>query len=59
MSVGTLWEHLNDPRRHPLPKSTIDTFKYLIKQSNPERLKAWLARRTPEEHRALRRLIEK
>jgi hypothetical protein len=59
MSVGALWEHLNDPRRHPLPKSIIDTFKHLIKQGDPERLKAWLAQRAPEERRALRKLVEK
>ena len=59
MSVGSLWEHLNDPRRHPLPKSIIDTFKHLIKQGDTDRMKAWLAQRAPEEHRALRKLVEK
>jgi hypothetical protein len=59
MSVGALWEHLNDPRRHPLPKSIVDTFKHLIKQGAPERLKTWLAQRAPAERRALRELIEK
>src|SRR5262249_31493555 len=24
MSFGTLWSHLNDPRRRPTPQSTID-----------------------------------
>jgi hypothetical protein len=59
MSVGGLWERLNDPRRHPLPKSIVEAFKHLIKQGDPERLKAWLARRAPAERRALRELIEK
>jgi hypothetical protein len=59
MSVGALWNRLNDPRRHPIPKSIIDTFQYLIKQGDRERLTAWLAGRAPEERRALRKLREK
>jgi hypothetical protein len=57
MSVGALWHAL--PRRHPIPKSIIDTFQYLIKQGDRERLTAWLAGRAPEERRALRKLREK
>jgi hypothetical protein len=56
---STLWSHLNDPRRHPIPKSIIDTFEYLIKQGDRERMKAWLAERTEEERRHLRKLLEK
>jgi len=59
MSVGALWSHLNDPRRHPIPKSIVDTFEHLIRQGDRERMKAWLAERTVEERRALRKLIEK
>jgi hypothetical protein len=59
IQIPALWEHLNDPRRHPIPKSIVDTFEHLIKQGNPERMKAWLAERTVEERRALRKLIEK
>jgi hypothetical protein len=59
MSVGGLWHALNDPRRHSIPKSIIDAFQYLIKQGARERLKAWLAGRTPEERRALMKLREK
>jgi hypothetical protein len=57
MQVGALWSHLNDPRRHPLPKSIIDTFHYLIEQHDG-RLKAWLLQRTPEERRALKKLLD-
>ena len=56
MSVGALWHALNDPRRYPMPKSVVETFQYLIKQGDRDRLKAWLAGRTPEERRALRKL---
>jgi hypothetical protein len=59
MSVGALWHALNDPRRHSIPKSIIDSFQYLIKQGDRERLKAWLASRASEERRALRKLREK
>jgi hypothetical protein len=58
MQVGALWSHLNDPRRHPLPKSIVDTFQHLIKQRDGERLKAWLLQRTPEERRALKKLLD-
>jgi hypothetical protein len=58
MSVGALWDWLNDPRRYAPPKSVVDAFHYLIKQNDPERLRAWLSRRTPNERRALRKLIE-
>jgi hypothetical protein len=58
MQLGALCSHLNDPRRHPLPKSIIDTLEHLIKQRDGDRLKAWLLQRTPEERRALKRLLD-
>jgi hypothetical protein len=58
MQVGALWSHLNDPRRHPIPKSIVDTFEYLIRLGDAERLKAWLLQRTPEERRALKKLLD-
>jgi hypothetical protein len=58
MSVIALWSHLNDPRRHPLPKSIIDTFEYLVKQREGDRLRAFLAERTPEERRTLKKLLD-
>jgi hypothetical protein len=58
MSVHPLWSHLNDPRRHPIPKSIVDTFEHLIRQGDAERLKAWLLQRTPEERRALKKLLD-
>ena len=57
MQLGALWQHLNDPRRHPLPRSIIHTFEYLIKQRDAERMRAFLAERTPEERRALKTLL--
>jgi hypothetical protein len=59
MQLGALWEHLNDPRCHRIPKSIVDTFEHLMRQGNRERLKAWLAERTVAERRALRKLVEK
>lgn len=58
MSVCALWDSLNDPRRHSIPKSIVDTFHFLIKQNDAARMRAWLAQRTPEERIALRKLIE-
>ena len=58
MQLPALWERLNDPRRRPIPKSIVDTFEHLIKQRDGDRLKAWLAERTPEERRALKKLLD-
>jgi hypothetical protein len=58
MPFGALWEALNDPRRHPIPKSIIDAFEYLVKQRDGDRLRAFLAERTPEERRALKKLLD-
>jgi hypothetical protein len=58
MSVGVLWDHLNDPRRHPIPKSIIQTFEYLISQRDGPRFRAFLAERTPEERRYLKKLLD-
>ena len=58
MSVGALWSHLNDPRRHPLPKSIVDAFEYLIRLGDSGRLKTWLLQRTPEERCTLKKLLD-
>jgi hypothetical protein len=59
ISVGALWDRLNDPRRHQIPsKSVVDAFQHIVSQNDPDRLRAWLARLTPEERRALRKMIE-
>jgi hypothetical protein len=39
-------------------ESIIDTFEYLVKLRNGGRLRAWLAERTPEERRALKKLLD-
>jgi hypothetical protein len=57
MSVDALFHHLNDPRRHPLPKSIIYTFEYLVGQREGDRLRAFLAERTVEERGALKKLL--
>jgi len=31
MSVGALWNALNDPARHPTPQSTIDAIIYCVR----------------------------
>jgi hypothetical protein len=58
MGAEALWSHLNDPRRRPIPKSIVDTFEHLIRIGDAERLKAWLLQRTPEERRALKKLLD-
>jgi hypothetical protein len=57
ISFGALWDQLNDPRSRPMPQSTIEAFRYLVRQSNPEALRAWLARRRPDERVALRKML--
>jgi hypothetical protein len=31
-SLGTLWETLNDPQRHPTPQSTIEAVLYSVRE---------------------------
>jgi hypothetical protein len=57
MSIGHLWDCLNDPQRHPIPKSVVDTFQHLINQGDQEKLKAWLASRAQYERAELRKMI--
>ena len=51
MSVGALWEQLNDPKQWEISKSTVDAFDYLVRLGDGERLKSWLATRSPAERR--------
>jgi len=57
MSVGALWDQLNDPQRRPMPQCSLDAFRYVVKQNDPEQLRAWLARRQPDERAALKKLV--
>jgi hypothetical protein len=57
ISFGALWDRLDDPRSRPMPQSTIEAFRYVVRQSNPEALRAWLARRRPDERVALRKML--
>jgi hypothetical protein len=58
MSVGALWDALNDPHCWSMPQSTIEAFKYVVRQNDPERLHAWLARRSPDERAAFKKMLE-
>jgi hypothetical protein len=44
-------QHCSDEigMRKSIPQSTIDAFRYVVKQNNPEQLRSWLARRRPDE----------
>jgi hypothetical protein len=37
--------------------STVDALRYVVRQNDPERLRAWLAKRIPEERAAFKRLM--
>jgi hypothetical protein len=39
MSVGSLWDALNDPRRRPTPKATIDAVVYCVRERGVSALK--------------------
>jgi hypothetical protein len=39
MSVGALWEALNDPRRWPTPQSTIEAVMHCVRARGPDALK--------------------
>jgi len=44
-------------RQGTVPASTIEAFRYVLKQNDPEQLRAWLAGRRPDERTALRKLL--
>jgi hypothetical protein len=48
----------NSRPRHRLARSTLDAAEYLVRLNDPERLQAWLARRTAAERKAIRRHFE-
>jgi hypothetical protein len=39
MSVGSLWDALNDPRRHQTPQSTVEAILYCVKERGSTALK--------------------
>jgi hypothetical protein len=39
MSVGSLWDALNDPRRHATPKATVEAILYCVKKRGSAALK--------------------
>jgi hypothetical protein len=45
------------PKHNALAASTIEAFKFVIRQNDPERLRAWLARHSPEECIALNKML--
>lgn len=57
MSVDALWNQLNDPRRYGIPASSVEAFKYILRQNDPERLRAWLATRSAEEQTTFKNML--
>jgi hypothetical protein len=49
MSVGALWDRLNDSRRHGVASSTLQAAEYLVRQNDPKEFEAWLLRHPPAE----------
>jgi hypothetical protein len=50
MSLGTLWQRLNDPRRQAEPAaSAVEAFQLVVRQNDPAKLKAWVATRSEHE----------
>jgi hypothetical protein len=59
MSLGALWERLNDPRRHGIAKATLDAADYLIRLNDPKRFEAWLLKHSAAERAAIIAHIKK
>jgi len=59
MSVGALWERLNDPQLQPMAQSTSNAFYYVLRQNNRKQLQAWLGRRSPDERAAFKKLLSR
>jgi hypothetical protein len=53
MSIGELWEKLNDPTRHGVAKSTLAVAEFLLRANDPKRFEAWLLRHAATERAAI------
>lgn len=48
---------ISEPEPHRVAASTIEAFKYVVRQNDPEQLRAWLARH-PEEREFLAGMLQ-
>ena len=59
MSLGALWQTLNDPRRFGRPAwATLRAAEYLVQRNDPARLRVWLAKHTSSERAAIVKYIK-
>jgi hypothetical protein len=58
MTVGALWDRLNDPRRHGVASSTLAAADHLIRNGTAEELHRWLERHTAVERAGIRQHLE-
>jgi hypothetical protein len=56
-TLATMWDRLNDPCRYGPAVSTIKTLKYVLRQNDPERLRAWLAMRSGKEQVTFKKML--
>ena len=59
MSIGELWEKLNDPERHGVAQSTLDAAVYLIRENDPKRFEVWLLQHSAAERAAIAEHVNK
>jgi hypothetical protein len=59
MSIGELWERLNDPKRHGVAKSMLEAADYLFGAKDPKRFEHWLLQHRPAERTAIVAHIDK
>jgi hypothetical protein len=58
MSVGALWDRLNDPRRHGVASSTLDAADYLLRSGTDEEWREWSYAHTAQERKAILEHVE-
>jgi hypothetical protein len=49
--------HITNQNHGSVSAATIEALKFLVSQNDPQRLRAWLAKRSPVEHVAFKRLL--
>ena len=57
MSLEQLWNELNAPQ--DVPGATLRAAEFLIQQKDPERLRAWLIKRSSVERKAILAHLER
>jgi hypothetical protein len=59
LSIGALWDRLNDPRRHGVASSTLDAAEWLVRFGSDEEWRKWFDAHTAQERKAILEHLER